>query len=256
YLAGKKAGYVKPPSFRQLTFRRGPIQSARFAPDGQTILYSAAWEGRRIEIVVSRLDSPESRPFGLAGTEVLSVSRSGEMAVSLGRRPARAFIRAGMLARIGMTGGGSPKEVLEDVQEADWAPDGQNLAIVRDVGGKSRLEFPVGKVLYETAGWISHPRISPHGDEVAFVDHPLTGDDGGSIALLDRSGKKKTLTADFASAMGVAWSPSGDEIWFTAAPVGFNRGVYAVDHGGRVRVIAQATGGLTIQDISRSGRVL
>src|SRR5262249_33069788 len=129
YFAGKKAGYVKPPSFRQLTFRRGPIQSARFAPDGQTILYSAAWEGRPIEVFVSRLDSPESRPFGLAGAEVLSVSPSGEMAVSLGRRAAdQAFVRTGMLARIGMTGGGSPKEILEDVQWADWAPDGQSLA--------------------------------------------------------------------------------------------------------------------------------
>ena len=91
YFAGKKAGYVNPPNFRQITFRRGQIQSARFAPDGQTILYSAAWEGRPVEVFVSRLDSPESRPFGLAGAEVLSISTSGEMAVSLGRRPAGRF---------------------------------------------------------------------------------------------------------------------------------------------------------------------
>ncbi len=255
YFAGKKAGYVKPPTFRQLTFRRGQIPSARFAPDGQTILYSAAWEGRPPEVFVSRLDSPESRPFGLAGAEVLSVSPSGEMAVSLGRRAAYAFTRTGTLARIGMTGGGSPKEVLEDVQSADWAPDGQSLAIVRDVGAKNRLEFPAGHVLYETAGWISHPRVSPRGDEVAFVDHPVSGDDGGFVSIVDRSGKK-TITGAFASAMGLTWSPRGDEVWFTAAPVGFNRGIYAVDHGGKVRVLGQATGGLTIQDVSRSGRGL
>jgi eukaryotic-like serine/threonine-protein kinase len=256
YFAGKKAGYVKPPSFRQITFRRGQIQSARFAPDGQTILYSAAWEGRPVEIFVSRLESPESRPFGLAGAEVLSLSPSGEMAVSLGRRTESAFTRTGTLARIGMTGGGSPKEVLEDVQSADWAPDGQSLAIVRDIGGKARLEFPAGKVFYETAGWISHPRVSPRGDEIAFLDHPLRGDDGGSVAVVDRSGKKRTVTAAFASAMGLAWSPRGDEVWFTAAPVGFNRGLYAVTGGGSIRELAQATGGLTIQDISRNGRVL
>jgi Tol biopolymer transport system component len=256
YFAGKKAGYVKPPSFRQLTFRRGQIHSARFAPDGQTILYSAAWEGKPVEVFVSRLDSPESRPFGLGGAEVLSVSPSGEMAVSLGRRAAYSFVRTGMLARIGMTGGGSPKEILDDIQWADWAPDGQGLAIVRDSGGKQRLEFPAGRVLYETAAWVSHPRVSPKGDEVAFVDHPVSGDDTGSISLVDRSGKKKTITGSFASVMGVAWSPAGNEVWFTAAPVGFNRGVYAVSRGGAVRLLAQATGGLTIQDISRNGRVL
>ncbi len=256
YFAGKKAGYVNPPNFRQITFRRGQIQSARFAPDGQTILYSAAWEGRPVEVFVSRLDSPESRPFGLAGAEVLSISPSGEMAVSLGRRPLGGFVSTGTLARIGMTGGGSPKEVLEDVQWADWAPDGQTLAIVRDVGEKARLEFPAGHVLYETAGWISHPRISPRGGEVAFLDHPLRGDDGGSVAVVDRSGKKRTITGAFASAMGLVWSPRGDEVWFTAAPVGFNRGLHAVTKGGSVRVLAQATGGLTIQDVSRSGRVL
>jgi eukaryotic-like serine/threonine-protein kinase len=256
YFAGKKAGYVKPPSFRQLTFRRGQIFSARFAPDGQTILYSAAWEGKPVEVFVSRLDSPESRPFGLTGAQVLSLSPSGEMAVSLRRRQIAGFQRSGMLARIGMTGGGSPKEVREDIQEAAWAPDGQNLAIVRDSGGKSRLEFPAGRVLYETAGWLSHPRVSPRGDEVAFVDHPVSGDDGGFVSLVDRSGKKKTITGAFASAMGLTWSPSGDEVWFTAAPVGFNRAIYAVDRGGGVRVLAQATGGLTIEDVSRSGRVL
>src|ERR1700682_5287032 len=122
YFAGKKAGYVPPPSFRQLTFRRGAINSARCAPDGQTILYSARWEGKPVEIFVGRLDSPESRAFGLPGAELLSVSPSGEMAVSLARREL-VFVGIGTLARLGMTGGGSPKEILEDVQSADWAPD-------------------------------------------------------------------------------------------------------------------------------------
>ena len=161
YWAGKRAGYVPPPSFHQLTFRRGSIGSARFAPDGQTILYSASWDGRPMEVFVSRLDSPESRPFGLALAEMLSVSASGEMAVSLNRHGSIPFTRTGTLARLGMTGGGAPKEILEDVQFAEWAPDGQSLAVVRQQGGKVRLEFPVGRSLYETAGWISHPRALP-----------------------------------------------------------------------------------------------
>ena len=256
YSAGKRAAHVTPATFRQLTFRRGLIGSARFAPDGQTVLYSASWDGRPIEIFQTRLDSPESRPFGLPGAELLSLSRSGEMAVSLGRHDSIPFTRAGTLARLGMTGGGSPKEVLEDVQFADWSPDGQSLAVVRNLGGKVRLEFPPGKVLYETAGWISHPRVSPDGDEVAFLDHPVQGDDGGSAAMVDRSGKHRSLSDFFASAQGLCWSPDGKEVWFTVASVGFNRGLYAATRAGAVRVLAQGTGGLIVEDSSKDGRVL
>ncbi|MGE5275565.1 MAG: protein kinase domain-containing protein [Acidobacteriota bacterium] len=256
YLAGKKAGYVPPPSFRQLTFRRGLVGSARFAPDGQTVLYSASWDGKPIEIFLTRLDSPESRPFGLPGAELLSVARSGEMAVSLRRRDSIPFTRTGTLARLGMTGGGSPKEILEDVLSADWSPDGQSMAVIRQAGGKIRLEFPVDHVLYETAGWIADARISPGGDEVAFLDHPVQGDDGGSVEVVDRSGKRRALTGFFASAQGLCWSPSGNEVWFTAAAVGFNRGMYAATRAGKVRMLAQGTGGLTVQDASKDGRVL
>jgi Tol biopolymer transport system component len=256
YLAGKKAGHVRPASFRQVTFRRGSIGSARFAPDGQTIFYAAAWDASPTEIFVTRLDSPESRPFGIPRAEVLAISGSGEMAVSLGRRAGLPFTNTGMLARLGMTGGGAPKEILDDVMFADWAADGQNLAVVRSVGGKSRLEFPIGKVLYETAGWISHPRVSPDGTEVAFLDHPLFADDGGSAALVDRSGRHRTISPPFYSIQGLCWSPSGKEVWFTGAAVGFNRALHASTRSGVVRLLAQGTGGLTIQDASRDGRIL
>jgi serine/threonine protein kinase/Tol biopolymer transport system component len=256
YWLGKRAGQVQPAKFHQLTFRRGTIASARFAPDGQTILYTAAWDGNPLEVFVSRLDSPESRPFGLSNAEVLSVSPSGEMAVSLNRRGSLPFTRTGTLARLGMTGGGTPKEILEDVLWAEWAPDGQSLAVVRQQGGKVRLEYPIGKVLYETAGWISHPRISPKGDEVAFLDHPAQGDDAGAASIVDRSGKRRTISEIFPSAQGLAWSPDGSEVWFTAASEGFNRALRAATRSGRGRILAQATGGLTVQDVSRTGRVL
>ena len=247
---------TEPPSFRQLTFRRGAIGSARFAPDGQTILYSAGWDGRPMEIFVSRLDSPESRPFGLAKAEVLSVSRSGEMAVSVDRHDAFAFNRTGTLARIGITGGGTPKEFLEDILWADWAPDGQNLAVVRQQGDKVRLEYPVGRVLYETAGWISHPRISPRGDEVGFLDHPVQGDDSGTVMLVDRQGKRRSITGSFESVQGLCWSPDGDKIFFSGSSSGISRALQAVTRSGRVRVLARGTGALTIQDISKSGQAL
>ena len=152
--------------------------------------------------------------------------------------------------------GGAPREILEGVQWADWSPDGTNLAVVRDVGGRNRLEFPIGKVLYEAGGWISHPRISPKGDWVAFIDHPVQGDDGGSVAVVNRAGQERPLSSGQLSAQGLAWSPSGDEVWFTASRAGSARALFAVSLSGRERLVTRMPGTLTLQDIWRDGRLL
>jgi len=256
FSAGKKAGFVQPPSFRQITFSRGEVGSSLFAPDGQTIVYSAGWEGKPFEIYINRPESPESRPFGLGAAEVLSISKAGEMAVSLNRRPLRSFVRVGRLARISIAGG-APRDILDDVQFADWSPDGQSLAIVRDFGVKNRLEYPIGKVLFETTGWVGQIRMSPKGDAVAFVDHPFPNDDGGRVAIVDLSGKKTDLTPVYATVQGLAWTPDGREIWYTAAEGGFNRAVHAVSPGGGAsRLVGRVPGISTIRDISKDGRVL
>jgi Tol biopolymer transport system component len=255
YLAGKKAGDRPPPSFHQLTFRRGEILSAHFAPDGQTVVYSAAWEGKPVEIFVRRLESPESRPFGLSGAEVLAISRSGEMAVSLNRSSSGGFRRSGTLAQLSVAGGAAPRDILEEVEWADWGPDGKSLAVVRTDRGRMRLEYPIGKALYETSGWISHSRISPGGDLVAFVDHPSLTDDGGSVAVVDRSGRKRLLSEPFASTQGLAWRPDGGEVWFTAAEVSL-RALYTASLSGKVRLRSRIAGNLTLRDISRDGRLL
>src|SRR5262245_25626582 len=191
---GRRLWHEDPPTFKQLTFRRGTIASARFAPDGQTVFYSAGWEGRPMEIYISRPESPESRPFGLALAEVLAVSTNGELALSLNRRAIDPFIRGGTLARLSMAGGGSPREVLNDVMWADWSPDGKQLAIIREVGGAQQLEYPIGKVLYRTAGWLESVRVSPRGDQVAFLNHPARSDDGGSGECGDGAGKKTVVS--------------------------------------------------------------
>ncbi|HEY3123837.1 MAG TPA: protein kinase [Thermoanaerobaculia bacterium] len=254
YRSGKKAGYVPPPSFSQLTFQRGELGGSFFAPDGHTVVYSAAWEGKPMEVFVHRPESPESRPFGLPA-EVLAMSRTGELAVSLNRRPYVPFVGIGRLGRISIAGG-APREILDDVQWADWSADAKDLAIVRDVGARNRLEFPIGKVIYETDGWISHPRVSPGGDRIAFIDHPIPRDDGGSIAVVDRAGKKTTLTPVYASSQGLAWTPDGREIWYTAAEGGFNRAIRAVGLSGQGRLVGRIPGVSTIKDISKDGRVL
>jgi len=188
--------HVTPPMYRQLTFRRGSIRSARFGPDGQTILYSAAWQGTPIEVFTTRTEAPESRSLGLGRAQLMAVSSGGEMALALDSNPVGTWMNVGTLARAPLVGG-APREILENVQWADWAPDGNTLAVVRDFGGRNRLEYPVGKVLYETGGWISHPRVSPKGDRVAFLEHPIQGDDSGAVCVVDQSGKRTALSENW-----------------------------------------------------------
>ncbi|MGE5414971.1 MAG: hypothetical protein ACM3NW_12400, partial [Syntrophomonadaceae bacterium] len=256
YHSGKKAGYVPPPNYQQLTFRRGELYTARFAPDGQTVIYAAAWDGRPVEIFATRTDRPESRIFGLVGADVASISKSGEMLVFVDRHIEEAFIRAGTLAQVSVSGGVAPREISTDVQWADWGPDGASYAIVRDVNSRNQLEYPAGKVLHQTTGWISHPRVSPAGDAVAFLDHPIRRDDGGSVVVVDRSGKKTVLAGVYSSVQGLAWSPDGKEVWFTGTRTGGNRAVHAVTLSGSERLLARVTESLTLQDIAKDGRVL
>jgi Tol biopolymer transport system component/predicted Ser/Thr protein kinase len=258
-LAGKRiwgSSAASAPLYHEITFRRGEIRSARFAPDGQTILYSAAWQGNPVETFSARQGMVESRSLGLGRAELLAISSRGEMALSLGSHPVGTWINVGTLARAPLAGG-APRPILEDVEWADWSPDGNSLAVVRNVGGRDRLEYPIGKVLYETSGgWISYPRISPKGDVVAFMDHPNQGDDGGSVAIVDTSGHKTELTREWYGTQGLAWSPDGKEVWFTASELGLFHYITAVDLSGKHRLVTRVPGSLVIFDIWRDGRVL
>ncbi len=258
-LAGKRlweSSAASAPLYHEITFRRGEIRSARFAPDGQTIIYSAAWQGNPVETFSARQGMVESRSLGLGRAELLAISSTGEMALSLGSHPVGTWINVGTLARAPLAGG-APRPVLENVEWADWGPDGNSLAVVRNVGGRDRLEYPIGKVLYETGGgWISYPRVSPKGDFVAFMDHPNQGDDGGSIVVVDLSGHKHELTGEWYGTQGLAWSPDGKEVWFTASELGLFHYITAVNLSGKQRLVTRVPGSLVVFDIWRDGRVL
>ena len=230
--------------------------AARFAPDPRSAVYSAAWEGNPEAVFISSASSTESRDLGLAATEVLAVSAAGQMAVLRHFTVSpNHFTHRGTLAQVSI-GADAPRDLLDSVEAADWTPDGSALAVVHVVKGQSRVEFPVGKVLYETPGWISHLRFSPKGDRLAFIDHNLLGDDGGTISVVDLNGKKSDLTERWASALGAAWSPSGDEIWFTATATGFSRSLRGVTLSGKVRELLGAPGTLTLHDVGAGGRAL
>jgi eukaryotic-like serine/threonine-protein kinase len=244
--------------FKRLTFDTAGLAGARFTPDGASVVYSVGHMPSEAETYLYRVGAEGPQSPSIGKFVVLGVSKEGELAVLsespnphmalTGRNP------SGVLAQMPL-GGGAPRELLSGVEAADWSPSG-DLAVVRRVGEKSRLEYPVGKVLYETIGWIASPRFSPKGDAIAFLDHPVAPDDRGSVALVDLNGNRRTLSEFWESERGLAWSPRGDEVWFAAARSGLSRQLHAVDLNGRSRQVLSVPGGLSLQDISKDGRVL
>jgi DNA-binding winged helix-turn-helix (wHTH) protein len=239
-------------SFRQLTFRRGQVSGARFADESRAIVYAAQWEKEPRRIYQTHVRDPVSHALGFDGLSLAAVSRSGALAVL---RPGGTMnIRGGTLARVTVDGG-PIQQIAEDIFGADWSPDGGTLALVRVVAGAQQLEFPAGRVLYRTSGWLSNLRMSPGGEAIAFIEHPVRHDDAGSICLVDVGGNATTLVSGWASASGLAWRDS-NEIWFTAARDSAPRSVWAVRRNGRLRAVGQAPGVLTLRDIAPDGRVL
>jgi Tol biopolymer transport system component len=249
YLLGRQAADTSAPTYEQVTYRRGKVGTARFAPDGATFVYSAGWEGRPTEVFTGRFGNPDARGLGLEGAFLAAVADNGEMIVV--HRP-----ESGQrtLARVPLTGG-PLRDILTDFAWADWARDGSELAITRFEGG-GRLEYPAGTTVFEGPGRFGHPRVSPDGEHVAIIEHPLMADDRGMLSVVTRSGERTVLSDGWGSIQGLDWSPDGREVWFTAARQGALCGLHAVDLEGNLRTITTAPGRLILQDIAPDGRVL
>lgn len=246
---------ASPPAYRRLTFEAGTVYAARFAPDGESILYSAAWNDKPVQLFSTVGNSLLSQPLNLRDANLFAVSRKNELAVVLhGTHNGQLETVGGMLARAPLAGG-SPKELLADVRGADWDAEG-NLAVVDNVDGHSRLEYPIGRVLYQSTGWISNIRFSPQGDRIAFMDHPALWDNRGTVWVVDLAGHAQALSSEYESEQGIAWHPNGKEIWFTAAEKGTNLNLMAVSLSGKIRTLLDLPMGITLQDIAPDGRVL
>lgn len=243
-------------SGRALTIRSGYITSARFAPDGKRVIYSAAFDGRPVELLATDVDGSESWPIGIQSAALKDISSIGEMAVLLNFELSWNEGRNGTLALVPLTGG-EPRVLGEGIDEATFAPDGRSLAIVRVDLGQHQLEYPAGEVRYKSRGWISYPRFSRLGNKIAFFEHPV-GDNSGALMVLDLNTNSTTsLSAGWRALKGLAWSAAGDSIWFGGSKVGKKQNINAVTLSGQERLnIDDMASYAKLEDISPQGRLL
>jgi serine/threonine protein kinase len=248
-LFGKSFWKVQAPVLHQLTFRRGSVFVARFAPDNETIYYTASLEGATTGLFSTRLDSPESSPVPIPGVGGdISVSSTGKLA----------FPNQGILSEVSLAGG-APRQLLDQVTYVDWSPDGKNLLVVHIVNNRFEIECPIGKVLYmaEPHIQLSYPRFSPEGDKIAFIEtsgHVAT--ETFSVNVMDLAGHKKVLSSGWNDAYGLAWKPDAKEVWFTARKNTGVLAIQAVDLSGHDRFLFSSPDVLLIQDVLKDGRVL
>jgi hypothetical protein len=255
FLGGRRASNKPPPTFKQLTFRRGWLDQARFAPDGRTVIYGAGWDGKPVELFQTRTDSPESRPLGLVHARVLSISPQGQMAILLDPSRGQGFFNLGTLAVVPLTGG-TPRELLEDVIAADWTPDGRELCVSRlQANAEVTIELPPGTILPGAPRAIFRAdmlRLSRDGRHVAFRNVGA-----GKVVIVDRVRKTNRAVLDVAIQFwGLAWAPTSPEVWFTEGASMGARDVNAVDLAGRRRLVYRSTSVLGLVDTAPDGRAL
>ena len=242
------------PSFQQLTFHRGRIGGARFT--GEAIVFSQAQGLDAAAVSLKLASSPEAKALGYTAADVLAAC-SGDLALSVRRRFVKGERLVGTLA-VAPIGGGTPHEILENVEDADCDPETGDFVVARSqgFGAGSELEYPIGRVTYRAAGSLHSPRLSRDRRHVAFLEDPAGLGTGGHVVIVDREGKVVRRTREWAGARGLAWSPDGLELWFTASETRSNRSLRAVRLDGRERLVFQGTGSLTIWDAAPDGRVL
>ncbi|HET9951240.1 MAG TPA: protein kinase [Candidatus Eisenbacteria bacterium] len=249
------AGLGATARFKRLTFGSGFVAAARFAPDGQTVVYEAHWGSSPSDIFLTRIELPEARALHLPGSSLQGVSSTAEIAVTLNVQDLGGFVRSGTLARLPLVGGRS-RELRDGVFFADWSPDGRSLAAILVEGGRTRIEAPLGTVIYESPGWMSELRHSPDGSMLAFMEHRRIGDSAGYPCIVRPGEEPRPLAPEIPNTARLAWTPDGREVWYGGQGYDNLIAVFAVDLEGRVRVVYSSPAPITPADISRDGDVL
>lgn len=238
-------------AFNRLTFRKGFVSQARFIPNTGRIVYSAEWNGAPSRLFALSTDRRESKDLSLTDAWLAGIASPTEVGL---------FIRPGNgdppLLETASLSGGAPHPIAAHVRNADWGPNA-SLALLTAVGSTYTVEYPRGHKLYQSSQWISDLRVSPDGSHVAFAEHPVPMDDTGHVTVLDSAtGKSRILSQSWGSLEGLAWNPSGREVWFTAARSGVEKSLWALNLNGQTRLVSQSPGGLELLDISPSGQLL
>jgi hypothetical protein len=253
-----RRGAPEPPSFRLLTARTGVVTSARFSNDGQSVFFSGAWGGGRMETLEQRLDELESRALDLPPGRVVG-SAAGELAILSTPNPFWTNPVRSTLVRVPARGAGA-RVVADDVTGADWARDGSSFAIVRQDGGVDRLEYPPGRGLYTSPGSLTALRISPDGRSVAFLERPVRGEVLTRLGVVDGAGRVGFLMKPPGFVEGMAWSPDGREVWisgwFAVSQDTSTFSLVAVTLSGRTRLLLTLPGPFRLLDLGPKDRVL
>ena len=255
WLYHRNVGSAAIPTYKQLTFERGFVYAARFAPDGRSVVYSASWDGQPLQIYSTDPGSPESRALNLLDSTLFAASAK-DLAISIGCRDRYIGDCQGTLALVPISGG-APRELAEEVVAADWTSDGSEMAIVRHTEGKYRVEYPRGKVIYESHKPLGFVRIAPDGKSLAIAQSVGEWGDAGRLFVLDANGKQITHSQMYVSLEGVAWPPSGEEVWLAGTTdAGWADAIYALRMNGQERIVLRLPGMVRLHDISRDGAAL
>ena len=243
------------PTFSRVTFRRGTVFRGRFSGGGHSVVYDAAWEGAPLDVFETALGSRDARARGLAPAALLAVSPSGDIAVAQAPRAPLRSLRTGRLAVASASG--LPRPLGNEASAADWTPDGRELVVARREGAEWRVEWPVGDAIYRSRKIIFDLRVSPLGDQVAWLERDAP--DKTLVMISDRRGHARQVGETGTTPGGLAWAPGARELWFTASKsTTLNdlevRATTTTD--GRSRVVVSLPGGLRLLDIAADGRVL
>jgi serine/threonine protein kinase len=236
--------------YERLTFRRGTIDGARFAPDGRTVIYSASWGEEGPRVLATIPGGRESRPLTEPGYQLGAVGPGGELAVI--RKNGHT---AGTLARMSLSGA-APRDVAEDVVEADFTPGGEIVA-ARLVHDMMVVEYPLGRAVYTGPGRIDSLRVAPDGESVAFVEHPISNDDAGRVCTVSRAGAYACRTdAHWLFMNSLVWAPDGGAIWFSGIEQGSRGGIYAVGATGAPARLLGLHQSASIDDLGAAGALV